>query len=229
MATVINEKVLIQFDTNSKKLQRDFNKIRGDTKKTTDSIEKSFKSMATAIGAAFAIQGLKSLVRYADAYTNLSSQVKLVTDSNTELAATQYQLYKIAQDSRVSLEATTNLYTKLARATEDSAISSEELLTVTETINKAMIVSGASASETTSVITQLSQGLASGVLRGDEFNSIMENGSRVAKMLSDSLGVTLGELRAMSQDGGLTTDIMLEAIATQAGRSTMSSIRCLRL
>jgi len=229
MSTVINEKVLIQFDTNIKQLQREMKTIQGNTKKTTDSMEKGFRNATLAFGALFTAQGLKSLVRYADAYTNLSSQVKLVTNSNTELAATQYQLYKIAQDSRVSLEATTNLYTKLARATEDSAISSEELLTVTETINKAMIVSGASASETTSVITQLSQGLASGVLRGDEFNSIMENGSRVAKMLSDSLGVTLGELRAMSQDGGLTTDIMLEAIATQAGRSTMSSIRCLRL
>lgn len=77
---------------------------------------------------------------------------------------------------------------------------------VTETIATSLILSGASAAEASSVTTQLSQALASGVLRGEEFNSVMENGGRLARLLAAGMGTTIGGLRDMAQSGQLTTD-----------------------
>jgi tape measure domain-containing protein len=81
-----------------------------------------------------------------------------------------------------------------------------------------MALSGRGASENNSAITQLSQALASGVLRGDEFNSMMENGPRLMQALADALGTTTGALRAMAEEGKLTADILVSALKDQAGQ-----------
>ncbi|MDO6748881.1 tape measure protein, partial [Gilvimarinus sp. 1_MG-2023] len=92
----------------------------------------------------------------------------------------------------------------------------EDVARLTDTISKSFIVSGASAQEADASITQLSQALAAGVLRGDEFNSVMEQSPRLSQALSASLGVTTGELRAMADQGQLTTDTVVKALKEQA-------------
>ena len=90
------------------------------------------------------------------------------------------------------------------------------MVKLTETINKGLAVSGATTEEASSTMTQLSQALASGVLRGEEFNSISENGSRLAVALADSLGVTIGQLRAMAAQGKLTTEVVVNGLLKQS-------------
>ena len=93
---------------------------------------------------------------------------------------------------------------------------SQELLQFTKTINQSMVVSGANAQEASAAIIQLSQGMASGTLRGEEFNSVAEQAPVILEMLQKSLGKTRGELRKMAEDGELTTEVVLRAVRESA-------------
>lgn len=157
-----------------------------------------------------------SLVHMADEYTNLSSKIRLVTSSEAELKTVRESLLQVAQATRQDLTATAELYTRLARSTADMGLSQQKLLGITTTINQAFVVSGASAAEAAAAITQLSQGLASGVLRGEEFNSVAEQAPIIMDLLAKQLGVTRGELRKMAEDGKLTADVLVDALGNGA-------------
>ncbi len=167
-----------------------------------------------------AIAGFASAVskiaRMADEYTNLNSRLKLVTETSREAANVQNELFEIAQRSRSALGSTGSLYVKLAQATKEMNLSQQKMLRITETVNKAFVVSGAGAQEAAAAIQQLSQGLASGVLRGDEFNSVAEQAPVIMDMLAKSLNVTRGELRGMAAEGKLTAEVLVNALGEGA-------------
>ena len=188
-------------------------------KTNTDSASKSTESMtSTAKGLTIAMTALATsmavtkYIDYADEMTIINSKLSLVTDSTDDLVRVQSSLFEIAKDSRQAIEPTVTLYSRMARATDELGTSEADLLKVTETINKALQVSGATTMESASTITQLSQAMASGVLRGEEFNSIAENGARINQIFAKSLGVTIGELREMASEGKITTEVMLKAL-----------------
>jgi tape measure domain-containing protein len=178
----------------------------------------SLATRVAGVTAAFyaAKEGIGGYISAADEMKLVESRLSLVTASASELEDVQAKLYATSQESRQSFAETSDLYARMARATKDLGTSQEDLLTVTDAINKSLIVSGASTAEAQSAITQLGQGLASGVLRGEEFNSIMENGNRIALAMADSLGVNLGQLRAMAGEGKLTAEIVIGALKDQA-------------
>jgi tape measure domain-containing protein len=178
----------------------------------------SLATRVAGVTAAFyaAKEGIGGYISAADEMKLVESRLSLVTASASELEDVQAKLYATSQESRQSFAETSDLYARMARATKDLGTSQEDLLTVTDAINKSLIVSGASTAEAQSAITQLGQGLASGVLRGEEFNSIMENGNRIALAMADSLGVNLGQLRAMAGEGKLTAEVVIGALKDQA-------------
>lgn len=189
--------------------------------RSAKSTEASLASMATKVAGIATVlygtvQAAKAFIEITDSFKMVESRLKLVTNSMAEMETVQNRLFNISQNSRQEYGATSDLYTRLARSTKSLGTSQKDLLSVTETINKALIVSGASTQEASSAITQLGQGLASGVLRGEEFNSIMENGNRIALAMSDSLGVNLGQLRAMASEGKLTANVVVGALKNQA-------------
>jgi len=151
-----------------------------------------------------------------DQYTSLESKLRLVTDSADELRSVQADLYRISQDSRQEYAGTVELYSRMARATRDTSISQHDMLVSTEAINKAMIISGATSQEASAAMIQLSQGLASNALRGDELRSVLEQTPRVARMVADGLGIAVGELRKWGKAGKLTTEAVINAITSQA-------------
>lgn len=169
--------------------------------------------VASALGGA---ASLGQLAAMADGYTNLTSKIRLVTASESALVSVREQVFQVAQATRQDLTATADLYTRLARATGDMGLSQQRLLGLTTTINQAFVVSGASAAEAAAAITQLSQGLASGALRGDEFNSVAEQAPILMELLAKQLGVTRGELRKMAEDGKLTADVLVSALGNGA-------------
>ena len=175
----------------------------------------TFRVKALAAAAATGLL-IKSMTKTADEYQLLNNKLRLVTKSSAELTAVQEGLYRQALASHSSYSSSVDLYSRFAKATETLGTSQNELLRITETLNKAMIISGATQQEASNGIIQLSQGMASGVLRGEEFNSIMENGSRIARMLSDYLEVDIGTLRKMASEGKITSGVMIEAFSTSA-------------
>lgn len=158
----------------------------------------------------------KQVAQTADEMTNLQSRLKLVTGSALELTYVQGRLFDIAQQSRVRYSELGSTYAQIARATSELGLSQERLLGVTQSIGQAMAISGGSAQSMQAALVQLSQGLASGTLRGEELNSILEQTPRLAQAIAEGMGVSLGQLRALGQDGKLTALTVVQALEKAA-------------
>jgi len=167
-------------------------------------------------GAQLGLQTAIDLGRTADEYANLGARIDLVNSSQAGFNLTLAQTAELARATYSGLESTTGLVGALARAGEAVGLTQEGVLRLTESINKANQVSGASAASADAALTQLIQGLQSGALRGDEFNSVMEQSPRLAKALADGLGVPLGALRNMAEQGKLTSEVVIGALQSQA-------------
>lgn len=182
------------------------------TEGATTSLTGSLSSLGTALTGLGVAAAARQLVSAADEMANIESRIRLVTKSTAELAQVQAELFKRSQESQTSLRANSELYISIARAVDGLGVSQGRLLDLTEGISKSMVVSGTSAEAAGGAIRQLGQALQSGVLRGDEFNSMSENASRLMKALADGLGISRGELRQWAEDGKLTTDVVLPAL-----------------
>ena len=156
------------------------------------------------------------LAKAADLYKNLEARLKLVSDNTKEFATAQTELFNISQGTRASLEGTTTLYIRLESAIKQLGGTQETALATTETVAKAIALTGGAAETQKAGIEQFNQALASGVLRGQEFNSVMLNTPGLAQAIADGLGVTVGQLRAMAEAGELTADRLVNALGKVA-------------
>ena len=157
-------------------------------------------------------QTAQTLVMRADGYTNLQNRLRLVTDSQQGLNAATEETFRIAQRTRSSWEGTVQVYQRFAQNAQRLKLSQEQVARATETMGKAVALSGASAGAAQAAMVQFGQALASGVLRGDEFNSMAENTPAVMDAMARGLGVSRGELRAMAADGKLTAEAVTQAL-----------------
>jgi lambda family phage tail tape measure protein len=178
------------------------------TKKKARSLESQLKKAFAFIGIAFVVKELAAL---GDAFTNLQNRLRVVTTSQRELVTVTEDLLQVANRSRSSFQSTAELYSRMALATRELNLEGANLITITESINKAIILSGASAKEANNGLIQLSQGLASGRLTGDELRSTLEQLPIVADVIAKQLGVTRGELRALGAEGKITSIKIIRA------------------
>ena len=158
--------------------------------------------------------GVRELINLADTFTALQNRLRVVTNSTAELNDVTDQLFQIAQRTRSSFEGTVELYSRVALSARELGQSQETLLNFTESLNQALILSGATATEAQAGLIQFSQGLASGALRGDELRSVLEQLPVVADIIAQELGVTRGELRELGAEGAITADIIFRAFAS---------------
>ncbi|WP_072089532.1 tape measure protein, partial [Yersinia aldovae] len=186
------------------------------TTKSVDRAEKSIFSLSKVAGALTTALSVQQVASYAEAWTVLNNKLVNSIKTGETLADVNQRVFDIAQESRSSLDGIATLYSRMERAMRDAGVSGKELGQITTTISKAMTISGATAAESEGALVQLSQALASGVLRGQEFNSMSEQAPALMKGLSDSLGVSIGQLRAMAAEGKLTTDVLLTAFRDMA-------------
>lgn len=191
-----------------------------------DSVDKSakkatssFGSLGSSIGSAFAgISAgavIRQIVTLSDTFTNLTSRLGLVVAGTQNLNAVQQDLFDISQQTRNPLEATTDIYTRLARSSQHLGVSQGGLLAVTSALSKALIISGGGAQSTSAAMIQLAQGLQSGQLRGQELNSVLEQTPRVAQAIADGLKMTTGQLRDYAEKGKLSAEEVIGAILSQ--------------
>ncbi|HDV9097978.1 TPA: tape measure protein [Enterobacter kobei] len=178
------------------------------TERSMSGLSKVAVALATALSA-------QQIGEYADAWANVSNKLANSLRPNEQLIDVTQRVFEITQQTRSSLEATASLYSRLERATRQYGTSADDLAKLTTIINQGFVVSGASAQEAENAIIQLSQGLASGALRGDEFNSVNENGNRLMVALADSMGVTIGQMRQLAADGKLTTEVIVNGLLSQ--------------
>ena len=184
--------------------------------RATDQLGGAYRGLRNVLAAVGIGVAIRAVVQASDTYSELRSQLRLVTESQEELNDTYEAAYKLAQDTRGGLGETINLYARLARSSEELDLTNQQLLTVTRAINQSFVVSGASAQEAASATLQLSQGMASGTLRGEELNSVLENSPRLARAIADGLGVTIGQLRELGAEGQLTGSAVTRALLSSA-------------
>lgn len=170
--------------------------------------------MAGAFAGAFATGHLISL---ADEWSSVNARLKQATQSSDDFQASQRELMAISQRTGTAFADNASLFARSASSMREYGYRSEEVLKVTEAISTGLKLSGASSAEASSVITQFSQALAQGVLRGEEFNSVNESGDRVIRALAAGMGVARKDLKAMADDGKLTADKVVPALISQLG------------
>lgn len=166
---------------------------------------------AAALGAKMAVDAGIAIVKMGDKYTQLGNRIKTVTATEAEMRRVREQLLEISNRTRVETGATVEVYARMAAAGQSLGKSQREVLQFTESLNKAVKLSGATSQEAQAGMIQLAQGLGSGALRGDELRSVLEQLPAVADVIAKSLGVTRGQLRKLGEDGKITADVVFEA------------------
>lgn len=203
-----------QLLTSQRQLDQRLRNMEGGFNRTTTAVngtERSMASLSRVAASLTAYLSVSAVTSYAEAWTVLNNKLVNSIKAGETLAVVNQRVFDIAQESRSSLDGIATLYSRLERAMRSAGLSGQELGQITTTISKAMTVSGATAAESEGALVQLSQALASGVLRGQEFNSMSEQAPALMKGLADSLGVSIGKLRSMAAEGKLTTDVLLKA------------------
>ncbi|SLJ84512.1 tape measure protein [Psychrobacter sp. DAB_AL43B] len=198
-------------DDTLNRTERSTNNLGGGVNK----LRSAFGSLQGLLAAAGLGIGVSEIIAVSDAFISLEAKIKLATGEGANFVNGFNGVKQIAADTFSSVENTGELFARITQASEALGLAQKDVLSITQTINQAIKLSGGSAASADAAITQLIQGLQSGVVRGDEFNSIMEQSPRLALAMADGLGVTRGELRAMAMDGKLTSETVINAVRSQ--------------
>lgn len=190
--------------------------VENQTRRTggaAESMKSKFMHAAAAVGAALSI---KNIIGLADAMTQTEARLNLITGDLEKTAALQDQIMASANRSRASYQSTADAVAKMGIMAKDAFNNTDELVAFTELINKQFTVAGASVAGQEAAMMQLTQAMASGVLRGEELNSIFEQAPTIIQTIADHLGVSVGEIRAMAAEGQITAQVVKEAMLGSA-------------
>ena len=198
-----------KFGDDAKKAGNDID----DLKHKADGLKTAFGTLKGVMFTALAVAGVGGIIATADDMQTLTSQIKIATTSTKDYAHAMSEIERIAMGNMVSLDSVGQLYASNERSLKQLGKSQDEVIKFTENITTAMRVSGGSAESQAAALTQLGQAMASGVLRGDEFNSVAEQAPVIMELMADSLGVTTGKLRDMAKEGKLTSKVVYDALA----------------
>jgi tape measure domain-containing protein len=167
---------------------------------------------ARILAGMFIRSAVRGALEYADAFTNLQNKIRSVTEGPGSLGIVTKQMFEIASASRTSVEAITTMFSRTTRAVKGLGLSQKEVLQFTETLSKAIVIGGSSAVEASNAMIQLSQGMGSGALRGDELRSVLEQLPIVASLIAEQMKRPVSELRKLGAEGKITTEVIVAAV-----------------
>jgi len=173
------------------------------------------KNAVTGLIAAF---GVSTLIDITNTWTDLNSRVKIATGSNEAAAATMERLSEMARRTYSSLTLTAEGFLLNAKALRELGYTTSQSLDFIESINNALVVSGAKGERAESVMNALSKAMALGKLSGDQLETVLASGGRVTQALAEGLGVATTDLRKMGQEGKLTSRVLFDALISQFGK-----------
>lgn len=197
----------------SRVVRRNLEDVGNTARKSADAVDLLKKVLLTLGGAAAA----REVLQLVDAYQTLQNRLRSTGLEGDNLTGVYQALLKASNDTRSSIEGSVELYARLAVSSKELGVSQQQLIDFTKSLNQAILLSGASATEAQAGIIQLSQGMASGTLRGDELRSVLEQLPAVADVIAKNLGVTRGQLRKLGEDGKITAQSILQAFQKARG------------
>lgn len=210
MAIVSDVEIRLRADI--ARLQQDMNAARRSVDTAMGGITQAAQGARNALASIVAGLGARELAGMVDQYVKFTSQLKLATQSQREYNAAYADVKRIASVSAQGLQETGVLYARIANGVRELGVSQKQMANITETVNLSLLVSGATANEAASAQLQLSQAFASGTLRGEEFNAVNEAAPRLMLALADGIGVPVGALKKMAEEGLITSDIMANVL-----------------
>jgi len=208
-----------QFETSMAGAAKEQNNLtRATSNGTTASngFMSSLKGVATTIAT---VVGLGKMVNMADTYSNTISRLNLMNDGLQTTDQLQNNILSSANDARAQYQSMADMVGKLGIMAGGAFESSDQIVRFAELLQKNYKIAGTSASEAASATTQLTQALASGVLRGDELNSVMENAPTVIQAIERYLGVDIAQIRKLAEEGELTADVITKAMFASADQT----------
>ena len=188
----------------------------GQADSALNSLGRTSSTVATAVKGMAAAFGVRELYQATEAYASIANRMRLVTESAVELRAAQDAVFQSAQTARQPLAATAELYQRIAANQKALNLSGKGVASITDTISKSLAISGASAASANAALIQLGQAFASGTLRGEELNSVMEQAPALSQAIAAGMGVTIGQLRSLGAEGKLTAEAVVKALQDQA-------------
>jgi tape measure domain-containing protein len=206
--------VEIRVRSDSRPAQRDLarlNKSIESISRTANRVEKAIAAIGTAVTFAFSAD---ALTKASDKFIELENRVALVTGRTQELTKSMDALYNVSIQTRSGIETSVETFNRFGRALQ--GVEAGELINITKTIQQAVAISGAGTESARAALFQLGQGLASGELRGQELNSVLEQTPRIAQAIADSMGVPIGALRELAAQGQISTAVVFNAVKSQA-------------
>ena len=210
---------------NTVERQEQLREASENTVSSVDMLKDSFLKLAAAAGLAFSA---KELMELGDTYNQTQARLNLITGDLQKTKDLQDAIMESANKSRAAYQDTTDAVSKMGLMAKDAfstidssghkTLNTSELVAFSELLNKQFVIAGTSAQGMSAAMTQLTQAMASGVLRGDELNSIFEQAPTVIETIADHLGVEIGQIRQLAQEGKITADVVKSAMLSSADK-----------
>lgn len=191
-------------------------RVDGAFDRLSQTAQSALRTLKGAAAGYLGMGGISELLKHAEAYTTIANRLKLVTTGAAEFTAAQNAVFDIAQRSGQPLTATAELYQRIATNQKELKLTGQGVAGIVETISKTMVISGASTESANAALIQLGQAFASGTLRGEELNSVLEQAPALAQAIAKGMGVSVGALRSLGAAGKLTADSVVKALQAQA-------------
>lgn len=198
-----------QFSERTTQYLNNIEKAANTINKTTS---RTFWAGIVSSGGSYLSSGISDVIKYADSYTELQNRIRLVTNSQTAMVAATESVFDISLKTNQAVGATAQIYQRFAQNADRLNLSQLQVSELTETVAKSVAMSGASAESAQAALMQFGQSLASGIFRGDEFNSVMEQTPGLADAIAKGLGTTTGELKNLAKAGQLDIQTVIQAL-----------------
>ena len=215
-------KLVVSVDsTQVKKAEKSLSGLSSEGKKTeaqAGGLAKAFKGLGSVLGTYLS---LREVARASEEYTNLTNKLRQVTTGSDQLAYAQNSVMRVAQETTQSLSSTASVYQRIAQNASTLGLTFAEVEQLTKTVSQTIALSGADAGTASGAMMQFGQALASGALRGDELNSILEGTPALAQAIARGMGVSVGELRKLGSEGKITSAAIVSALQNQAAEIDM--------
>ncbi|WP_417585297.1 tape measure protein [Pelagibacterium sp.] len=201
--------------TQAAKARAELDKLPGAAGRAESSANRMGASFAKLGGILASAISIREIARASEQYVNMTNRLRLVTEGSEQLAYAQEAVMRAAQQTYQPLETTAEVYQRIAQNASALGLSFAEVEAITKTVSRTIALSGADTQTAAGAMRQFGQALASGSLRGDELNSILEGTPALAQAVARGLGVSTGELRAMGAEGELTASKIITALQNQ--------------
>lgn len=209
------ERALIGQIVKTKELEHEIKRLEGSTKTLGSTMKAAFggtKGLIVGIAAAIATLGAGQILKIADDFGAMQSKIKVALGDSKEFPIVFKEIIDISNRTGTAIEDVAQAFVRLRPATKDLGTSNEKVLQFTESFIKLGLLSGATATEVTNAMIQLSQGLAAGALRGDELRSVMEQMPPLARSIGEAMKIPFSEFKKAAEDGKITAEIVLDAL-----------------